>query len=125
MKKLIIAGALALAGIAHAEVGTMFTQPNELGGVMNFTDGTSKRCDDKEKTSNFTWQYVESVHKTGEVLHKGCWRYDASLKAMVVQWSGGQEYRYPLSGFTVTEYYDRTYGDDKPTTKKRSTRSDL
>ncbi len=117
MKRILIAAAIAAAGVANA--GTIFTMPNESGGAIQLTDGTSQRCEQLERDTKRSWQYAVAVGRDGFAT-KGCWNYNADDNQFEVSWSMTNNYQtrlYPGASFTLTNYAERTYPGNNRNTR--------
>jgi len=109
MKKTLITLALALGSVAAAHAsGTVFTAINDQGGAINLKDTTSDHCEARQRRDGFAWSYANTTGYNGRVGWRGCWRYDAGAKRVVVVWEDGDERTYPVKFWTPTDYYYAT-----------------
>ncbi len=109
MKKIIIAAALAAAGLANA--GTLYTMPAK-GGTLMLNDTGSQWCREQDQRSGApagTWGFARVVGPTGQELLVGCWRVDNDSDLVHARFSNGESYSYQQTWFTETDYGERYF----------------
>jgi hypothetical protein len=87
MKALTVIAALLLAANAYAET---YAIPNQAGGGIYITD---TKCASKAGT------LLAYNRAEGGRTQAGCWSYEKDSEMVVVTWSDGNVYTYPVNSF--------------------------
>jgi hypothetical protein len=101
MKKLAIALSL-FAAFGAANADTIFRATNDAGGTINLTDNSAASC-----RNGYQVAYSTLPNMRNAAPLRGCWK--AIDYNFHVIWSDGVERMFPMSGFDLTEYANRTY----------------
>lgn len=97
MKRVVILGMTAALAMP-AFSSTLFTHPNQAGGLIRLTDArsTDGSCDANERI------VYSNNGETGNTIF-GCWTYLSDDDMVMIRWSGnGRIISLPGSGFTAT-----------------------
>ena len=122
MKKTLLALAILASAVA-AQAGTIGFIENKAGGNIQFTDGTSTRCQELSRTTGEPWFYAVSVTDTGDAI-RGCWALHSDDQQVEVRWGSDVGYKtkiYPNSSVVRTAYYYKLF----PNKSTRTSGGDL
>lgn len=107
MKRLLTLAALAALALP-ASSATIFTHPNNAGGLIRLTD-VEGECSRNEKIA------YSSIPANGRTFF-GCWVYLSDDDLVMIRWDGTRDViSLPLPGFTATPTGRARYGNGSTT----------
>ncbi len=108
MKKFVVAVALAVVSMT-ADAGDLAWVTNEGGGKITLTDVSGCQYNGEMGGNG---HYATGTNSGGKV-NLGCWSYDERDDSVYVIWLSGDLYKYSGKHFTITEYGDKVFGENK------------